>query len=375
MLRHRFGLSCCVCAAFLAAAIAMGPLRAQELEHYQPATYDQEEVGPLWAYARSAPAKPGETYVPQNPERGAEGLRRGDDEVEVSKLWTVTGSDQQFSRLDFRNKEGYPDWFPGDHPPMPKVNTVGSESLGNTRRACAVCHLANGKGRPENAPPGGQPAAYTIQQLQDMRNDLRNTSDPKKSNPHTMVRLAKGMTEDEMKEIAAYYEAIPWTPWIRVIETDMAPAMHLEEGNMFITVGVEPALPLNGIIIESPENERESNFLRSPRSGWNAYVPVGSLAKGEALVTNGGGKTVACGVCHGTDLIGVGIMPGIAGRSPSYMMRQLWDMKMETRKGPNVALMMPVMENLTVEDMTNIVAYLASLMPLPGPVAPPTPRP
>jgi cytochrome c553 len=376
MLRLRFGILCFTCAAFLAAAVVWGPIQAQELEHEPPATYDQEEVGPLWAWAQRAPAEPGDTFVPQNPERGAEGLRPNDDEAEVSKLWTVTGSDQQFSRLDFRSKTSYPEWFPNDYPqPMPRVNMIGSDSLGNTRRACAVCHLANGKGRPENAPPGGQPAAYTIQQLEDMRNDLRNTSDPRKSNPHTMVRLAKGMTEEEMQEIAEWYEAVPWTPWIRVIETDMAPAMHLEVGNMFITVGVEPELPLNGIIIETPENERESNYLRSPRSGWNAYVPVGSLAAGEELVTTGGGKTVACNVCHGADLMGIGIMPGIAGRSPSYMMRQLWDMKQGTRKGPNVALMLPVMENLTVEDMTNIVAYLASVMPLPGPVAPPTPRP
>jgi cytochrome c553 len=374
MLRLRFGILCFTCAAFLAAAVVMGPLQAQE--HAAPATYDQEAVGPLWAWAQSAPAKPGDTYAPQNPERGAEGMRPNDDEAEVTKLWTVTGSDQQFTRLDFRSHTSYPEWFPNDYPqPMPRVNMVGSESLGNTARACSLCHLANGKGRPENAPPSGQPAAYTIQQLEDMRNDLRNTSDPRKSNPHTMVRLAKGMTEEEMQEIAEWYEAVPWTPWIRVIETDMAPAMHLEVGNMFITVGVEPELPLNGIIIETPENERESNYLRSPRSGWNAYVPVGSLAKGEELVTTGAGKTVACGVCHGADLMGVGIMPGIAGRSPSYMMRQMWDMKMETRKGPNVALMMPIIENLTVEDMTNIVAYLASVMPLPGPVAPPTPRP
>jgi len=374
MPRLRFGIMCFACAAFLAAGVMVrGPVQAQE--HQAPAAYNQEEVGPLWAYARSGPAKPGDTYAPQNPELGAEGLRPGDDEAEVTKLWTVTGSDQQFSRLDFRDKNGYPDWFPGDHPPMPRINTVGSESLGNTRRACALCHLANGKGRPENAPPGGQPAAYTIQQLNDMRNDLRNTSDPRKSNPHTMVRLAKGMTEQEIDEIAEYYEAIPWTPWIRVIETDMVPEMELEEGNMYITKGVERTVPLNGIIIETPENELESNYLRSPRSGWNAYVPVGSLAKGEALVTTGGGKTVACNICHGADLMGVGIMPGIAGRSPSYMMRQMWDMKQGTRKGPNAALMMPVIEKLTVEDMTNIVAYLASLMPLPGPVAPPTHAP
>ena len=364
----RFEFLCFVGAAFGAAVMLLGPVQAQEGQNL-------EEVGPLWAYARSAPAAPGDTFVPQNPERGAEGLRPNDEEAEVSKLWTVTGSDQQFSRLDFRSKDSYPDWFPGDHPPMPRINTVGPESLGNTARACALCHLANGKGRPENAPPGGQPAAYTIQQLQDMRNDLRNTSDPRKSNPHTMVRLAKGMSDQEMQEIAEYYEAIPWTPWIRVIETDLVPEMELEEGNMYITEGVERTVPIAGRIIETPENELEANYLRSPRSGWNAYVPVGSLAKGEELVTTGGGKTVSCGVCHGEDLMGLGIMPGIAGRSPSYMMRQLWDMKQGTRKGPNAALMMPIIENLTVEDMTNIVAYLASTMPLPGPVVPPTHRP
>ena len=160
-----------------------------------------------------------------------------------------------------------------------------------------------------------------------------------------------------------------------MIETDLVPEMHLEEGNMFITVGTERTVPLAGRIIETPENQLESNYLRSPRSGWNAYVPVGSLAKGEELVTTGGGKTVQCGVCHGEDLMGLGSMPGIAGRSPSYMMRQLWDMKQGTRKGPQAALMMPIIEDLTVEDMTNIVAYLASVLPLPGPVAPPTPAP
>ncbi len=371
MMRRRFWSLCLVCAAFGAAVVLLGPVQAQET---RSAVQNLEETGPLWAYARSTPAAPGDTYVPQNPERGAPGLRPNDDVAEVTKLWTVTGSDKQFSRLDFRGPD-YPDWFPGDHPPMPRINTHGSESLGNTARACALCHLANGKGRPENAPPSGQPAAYTIQQLEDMRNDLRNTSDPRKSNPHTMVRLAKGMSEQEMQDIAEYYEAIPWTPWIRVIETDLVPEMHLEEGNMYITVGTERTVPIAGRIIETPENELESNYLRSPRSGWNAYVPVGSLARGEELVTAGGGKTISCSVCHGADLMGLASMPGIAGRSPSYMMRQLWDMKQGTRRGPQAALMMPIIENLTVEDMTNIVAYLASLMPLPGPVAAPTPAP
>ena len=367
----RFSFLCLVCAVFGTAVMLWGPVQAQE---GHDAVQNLEETGPLWAYGQSRPPEPGETHRPQTMERGAPGLRPNDNEEEVTKLWSVTGSDKQFSRLDFRGDD-YPDWFPGDHPPMPRINTYGSEGLGNTRRACALCHLANGKGRPENAPPGGQPVAYTLQQLEDFANGLRYTSDPRKSNTHTMIRLAKGMTEAEKMEIAEYYAAIPWTPWVRVIETDLVPEMHLEEGNMFITVGTERTEPIEGRIIETPENERESNYLRSPRSGWNAYVPVGSIARGRELVTTGGGKTTSCTLCHGPDLMGLASMPGIAGRSPSYMMRQLWDMKQGTRNGPEAALMKPVIENLTVEDMTGIVAYLASLMPLPGPVAPPTPAP
>ena len=371
MLRLRFGSLCLVCAAFGAAVVLWAPARAQEAHN---AVQMLEETGPLWAYGFATPAAPGDTYRPQVPELGAPGVRPGENVEEVSKRWTVTGSDKQFSRLDFRGDD-YPDWFPGDHPPMPRINTYGSPSLGNTRRACATCHLANGKGRPENANPGGQPVGYTLQQLEDFANGLRYTSDPRKSNTHTMIRLAKGMSEAEKMEIAEYYAAIPWTPWIRVIETDLVPEMELEEGNMFITLGTERTEPIEGRIIETPENELESNYLRSPRSGWNAYVPMGSVAKGKALVTTGGGKTISCAVCHGPDLMGLASMPGIAGRSPSYMMRQLWDMKQGTRNGAQVALMKPVVEKLTVEDLTNIVAYLASVMPLPGPVAAPTPAP
>ena len=183
-----------------------------------------------------------------------------------------------------------------------------------------------------------------------------------------MNALAAAMTEEEMREAAEYFAAIPWTPWMRVIETDLIPEMHLEEGNMFVTVGEEPGEPLDGRIIETPEDEFQANYLRNPRSGWVVYVPVGSLAKGEALVTTGAGKTIQCSICHGADLMGLGNFPGIAGRSPSYMMRQLYDMKVGTRNGVGAQLMQPVIANLTVEDMTNIVAYLAS-------ITPPTPAP
>ena len=328
MPRLRFGVLCFVCSVFAVAVGVWGPVQAQNGPEAVQNLEERDRCGPTRIPGQPYRAKP-TSRRPFVPRLGAVAAARAvvgpnQNEEELTKLWSVTGSDKQFSRLDFRQADSYPDWFPGDHPAMPRMNTVGSATQG---RACAGCHLANGKGRPENAPPSGQPAAYTLQQIEDFTNGLRYTSDPRKRNTHTMIWLSEGMNDAEKLEIAEYYAAIPWTPWIRVIETDLVPEMHLEEGNMFITVGTERTVPLAGRIIETPENQLESNYLRSPRSGWNAYVPVGSLAKGEELVTTGGGKTVQCGVCHGEDLMGLGSMPGIAGRSPSYMMRQLWDMK------------------------------------------------
>ena len=58
---------------------------------------------------------------------------------------------------------------------------------------------------------------------------------------------------------------------------------------------------------------------------------------------------------------GLGPVPGLAGRSPSYIVRQLWDIQQGARKGTWSPLMKPVVEQLTQDDMLAIAAYLASL--------------
>ena len=92
-------------------------------------------------------------------------------------------------------------------------------------------------------------------------------------------------------------------------------------------------------------------------------MPPGSIKKGEALVVNGAGRTTECAVCHGTNLEGLGPVPGIAGRSPSYLVRQLNDMQQGARKGIWTDLMKRVVAKLTAEDMLNIAAYTASRTP------------
>jgi cytochrome c553 len=278
--------------------------------------------------------------------------------------------------VDIRDHGNVIDWFPGDHPPMSHIIAHGSASLGNTAWGCASCHLPNGRGRPENAPVSGLPVSYFIRQIEDFRNGLRATVDPRKPNTPTMIALAKAMTDDEVKSAAEYFGAMPWTPWTRVVETDLVPKTRIA-GNLFLVTKEAKTEPIAGRIIEVPADEEQSEGLRNPRSGFIAYVPVGSVKRGENLVTMGGmsvvdgrivpGKTIACGTCHGPDLKGLADVPGIAGRSPSYLVRQIYDLQRGTRKGASAPLMQPVVANLTGEDMVAIAAYVTSLVPPPAP--------
>jgi cytochrome c553 len=116
-------------------------------------------------------------------------------------------------------------------------------------------------------------------------------------------------------------------------------------------------------IIEIPADE-ERTEARDPRAEHIAYVPTGSVKKGEMIVTTGAsGKTVACAICHGSELKGLGEVPPIVGRSPEYIYRQLNDIKIGTRNGAWTPLMKGVVANLTDEDMVAISAYLVSMAP------------
>ena len=80
-------------------------------------------------------------------------------------------------------------------------------------------------------------------------------------------------------------------------------------------------------------------------------------------MTAGAGKTLACGACHGDGQKGMGPVPGIAGRSPSYLVRQRYDMQQGKRNGEWTELMKPVVKSLSEEDLLNIAAYLSSRNP------------
>jgi len=269
----------------------------------------------------------------------------------------VPGSDVALTMAQIRNLYKAPDWHPGDHPPMPDIVALGREP---GVFACAYCHLPNGLGRPENASVAGLPAAYIIQQVADFKSGARKSADGKLVPPIMMSTLSKTVSDADVRAAAEYFASLKLTPWITVIETDRAPRTRVG-GAMLVVEGREKE-PIGQRIIEVPDDLTRTE-LRDSQSGFTAYVPEGSIKKGEALVSTGNGKLTACAVCHGADLRGLGPIPALAGRSPSYLVRQLYDFKTGARAGAWSALMKDVAAKLSEEDIVNVAAYAASRAP------------
>jgi cytochrome c553 len=273
---------------------------------------------------------------------------------DADQLHTAPGSPLKLTRAQINDLFNPPDWYPDMHPPMPQVVKSGDKAA--NVRACASCHLPTGTGHDESAYVAGLPAAYTIRQMADYKSGTRQGSG-------TMTGMAKTITDDEVREAAAYFAQLKPRPWIRVVETATVPRTYIGPGNKRLAHPDGGTEPLGRRIIEIPEDE-EIVLNRDPRSGFVAYVPKGSLAKGKALVTSGGrGKTIACGICHGPTLQGLGEVPGIAGRHPNYIVRQMWNIQNGERTGPSAALMQAVVQKLSVDDMLVIAAYVASQKP------------
>jgi cytochrome c553 len=303
-----------------------------------PATVIAAEVPPAWAYPVTPPdAKP----APDN------GVPR--------RVPDSTGS---YTLTQLRDRFLAPVWHPAEHPPLPPVVAQGRKP---DVFACGFCHRADGPGGPENSALAGLPAAYIVQQMNDYKSGARRTAVPKR-NIDLMISLAKAATDEEIAEAAAYFSALKPRPHTRVVETHAVPKTFIT-ANHYAPLRSAETEAIGNRIIEVPE-DLEQFVSRDTHARFVAYVPVGSVARGEALVKSGGaGKTLACAACHGPDLKGVGVVPGIAGRSTNYTVRQLYDIKHGFRSGPAAAQMTDVVARLDEGDMLVIAAYLATLPP------------
>jgi cytochrome c553 len=250
--------------------LALGLLLLPAFGAASPRQEKSSAPPPPWAYGFTSPADSRES----TPAIPALLVPVADD----GTLKHLPGSDRSFTITQIRDSYGPADWYPTDHPEMPEVVAHGHKP---DVRACALCHYPNGKGRPENAGIAGLPYSYFVHTLNDFKNGARSSADPRKPNTYLMIGFARAMSDDEIAAAAQYFSSMKWTPWIKVVETDMAPKTHIA-GAMFLRLEGDEKEPIGERIIETPVNTEATEVLRDPRSGFIAYVPLGSIKKGEA---------------------------------------------------------------------------------------------
>jgi cytochrome c553 len=301
-----------------------------------PWVMDSGEDFPAWAYPVTPPPRAG---GPVPKDDGA--------------VLHVPGSEVSLTRAQIDGGDAVADWHPEDHSAMPNIVKRGRQNV----RACAYCHLPSGAGRPETASLAGLTENFIKEQIETFKMGNRKGSDPNRAPQKLMNQIAANLTDEEVATAAKYFSGLELGSFVKVVETDTVPKTVVMN-DMLVKAPGGGTEPIGRRIIEVPEDlERARN--RDSRTPYIAYAPKGSLQKGKTFVTGG---ATPCIACHGPDLHGRGDVPHIAGRSPSYIIRQLYDIKKGARTGA-VAPMQMVVSGLGLDDMVAIASYVASLEP------------
>lgn len=306
---------------------------------------------PDWLF----PIDPKSVHPAKPPEKPAEKPAPKPEDEELLKL---PHSKESFTAARIGDLYNPPDWHPEDHGPMPDIVAKGRKP---DVIACAFCHTPTGQGRPENAAIAGLPEAYFRQQLLDMRSGARKPVGPKEYTPNqAMAKLAHALKDAEIDESAKYFAQLKLRRHVQVVESLRIPRA---EPAAWIYEEVGGTEDLEGRLLEVT-NTLDRHERRDDRLEYTAYAPPGSLLLGKRLVTAGeGGKTQKCATCHGPAFKGIENVPPLAGRSPSYLLRQLLSFQHGLRTNEAGKLMQPVVEKLELPDMVAIAAYLSSLYP------------
>ena len=178
-----------------------------------------------------------------------------------------------------------------------------------------------------------------------------------------MNDMTRNLSDEDARQASEWFAALKPKVWESVVETDRVPKTFINMHLMRMPLPGASDEPIGNRIIELPQDPARAES-RDPHSGFVAYVPKGSIARGKEFVTTGGnGKTIQCAICHGPALGGLAEVPAIAGHSPMYLFRQLYYFKDGSRHGAMGALMKGVVANMSQDDMLAIAAYVGSLPP------------
>lgn len=279
---------------------------------------------------------------------------------DTSVVATVPTSRARFTVGRTRDRFDVADWNPATHRAAPPIVMHGRKPA---VMACGFCHLADGRGRPENAMVAGLPVDYFVQQVRDMRTRERHSASPVAfPSAVAMQAIADSATDAEVMEAARYFARVRARRASKVVEADSVPPfMPLNGLSTLLAEGGRE--PLGGRLVEVAVDLRRHE-LHDPMAEYVAYVPRGSLARGRALAAGDPRAGVkGCTSCHGADLRGVKLVPPLAGRSPSYLLRQLVAFRTGARAGAASAPMREMAAALTIEDMVAAAAYAGARAP------------
>ena len=264
-----------------------------------------------------------------------------------------------FTLAQLKNFYMAADWYPGAHPTMPEIVAHGRKP---GPFACGYCHLADGQGRSENATLAGLPVEYFERQVADMRAGTRRSALEGWGPSANMSLAARSVTDSEVGIAARYFASLRATKRYTVIERARIPATY-EAGGLYSVRSGADSQPIGARIIEITR-DLHRHELRDPSETFIAYVPPGSIARGRRIATMSSTiPPTSCVTCHGPALRGVGVIPPLAGRSPSYILRQLVGFRTGSRSASTSVPMQSVVAALDLDDMIAVAAYAGSLRP------------
>lgn len=289
---------------------------------------------------------------PNSPDPSAPHAQRPDPQ----QVLRIAGSARSYTWAELSSNVLAPDWFPQDHPPAPHVVLYGRKPAW----ACGACHYPNGEGDTASPTLAGLPTAYILEQIRAFRDGQRRPAEP------SMAQEARNLDDADLQQAADYFSRLKPPRIRRVVETASVPKTHWEE---FVLAPDQDGArePMGERIIEVSDDPTLYDW-GDERIGFTAYVPPGSIARGAVISAQGNGAVAACESCHGPQLSGqlmrgMGIAPPLAGRSPTYIVKELILFRLGYRTDPAALPMRTEAAQLTVPEMVDVAAYAASRKP------------
>jgi cytochrome c553 len=162
-------------------------------------------------------------------------------------------------------------------------------------QACAACHGAKGISSMQGTPSlAAQPDVFIQYQLVFMRDGSRD--------PGVMKAIVKKLTDDDIRDLAAYYSSLPAPP------------------------------ARAGARLDEDTAAKIASFLQQRH----------------------------CNSCHKEDFSGQGETGRLAGQRPEYLAKALSDFRAGKRRGRGMGAMMEVTGNLSDQNIRMIASYLAA---------------